>query len=146
MLAQVERTIKQAIVHKNPNIASSALLCALYLYNIAPEPVRQWISEINQSLNYEDEMVQYHGLLLLYAMKQQDRLSLTRLLSQLRQHLPTSPLSVCMLIRYSVKMLREETNSDAAREIYEMLLRCLRHNNDVCIVGVKMSDCSGYDW
>lgn len=131
MLAQVERYIKQAVVHKNPCVASSALLCALYLYNIAPEPVRHWISEINQSLSYEDEMVQYHGLLLLYAMKQQDTLSLTKLLTQLRQHLPTSPLAVCMLIRYSVRMLREDMNGEAAREIYEMLLKCLRHSNDV---------------
>ena len=78
MLAQVERYIKQAIVHKNPCVASSALLCGLYLYPISPEPIRRWISEINQSLSYEDEMVQYHGLLLLHAMKQNDRLAMNK--------------------------------------------------------------------
>lgn len=78
MLAQVERYIKQAIVHKNPRVASSALLCGLYLYSVSPEPIRRWVSEINQSLSYEDEMVQYHGLLLLYAMKQHDRLALNK--------------------------------------------------------------------
>lgn len=78
MLAQVERYIKQAIVHKNPCVASSALLCGLYLYSVSPEPIRRWVSEINQSLSYEDEMVQYHGFLLLYAMKQNDRLALNK--------------------------------------------------------------------
>lgn len=78
MLAQVERYIKQAIVHKNPTVASSALLCGLYLYSVNPDPIRRWISEINQSLSYEDEMVQYHGLLLLHAMKINDRLAMNK--------------------------------------------------------------------
>lgn len=78
MLAQVERYIKQAIVHKNPTVASSALLCGLYLYSISPEIIRRWVSEINQYSTYEDEMVQYHGLLLSYAMKQNDRLGINK--------------------------------------------------------------------
>ncbi len=134
MLAQVERYIKQAIVHKNPCVASSALLCGLYLFTIAPELVRRWVNEINQSLTYEDEMVQYHGLLLLYAMKQNDALALNKLVTQLRQHLPTSPLAVCMLIRYSVRLLREDGSSEVSHDIYDLLLRCLRHTSDVRII------------
>lgn len=129
----MERYIKQAIVHKNPCVASSALLCGLYLFAVAPEVVRRWVNEINQSLTYEDEMVQYHGLLLLYAMKQNDTLALNKLVTQLRQHLPTSPLAVCMLIRYSVRLLREDGDSEMARDVYEMLLRCLRHTSDVSL-------------
>ena len=74
----MERYIKQAIVHKNPTVASSALLCGLYLYSGNVDSVRRWVSEINQSLSYEDEMVQYHGLLLLHAMKQSDRLAMAK--------------------------------------------------------------------
>ncbi|KNB46255.1 coatomer subunit [Blastocystis sp. subtype 4] len=138
MLAQVERYIKQAIVHKNPCVASSALLCGLYLFTIAPELVRRWVNEINQSLTYEDEMVQYHGLLLLYAMKQNDALALNKLVTQLRQHLPTSPLAVCMLIRYSVRLLREDGSSEVSHDIYDLLLRCLRHTSDmVCFEAAR---------
>ena len=133
MLAQVERYIKQAIVHKNPCVASSALLCGLYLYSVAPEVVRRWVNEFYQSLTYEDELVQYHGLLLLYAMKQNDTLALTKLVTQLRQHLPTSPLAICMLIRYSVRLLSEDDTGDLARDVYEMLLKFLRHSSDVAL-------------
>lgn len=143
MLAQVERYIKQAIVHKNPCVASSALLCGLYLYSVSPEPIRRWVSEINQSLSYEDEMVQYHGFLLLYAMKQNDRLALNKvrvrcgcddqMLSQLRQRLPTSPLSLCMLIRCSARLLQEDENNECSRDIYDMMVKCLRHSSDVTL-------------
>lgn len=99
MLAQVERYVKQALVHKNPRVASAALLCGLYLYPVNPDVVRRWVSEVNQSLTYEDEMVQYHGLLLLHTIKQNDRLAMNKFLSQLRSRLPTSPLALSLLIR-----------------------------------------------
>lgn len=78
LLSQTERYIKQAIVHKNPIVASSALLCGLYLLSVSPDAIRRWSSEIGQSLNYDDEMVQYHGFLLLYALKRNDRLALAK--------------------------------------------------------------------
>ena len=51
----------------------------------------------------------------------------------LRQRLPTSPLSLCMLIRYSVTALKEDPSSENAPEIYDMLVKSLRHYNDVSI-------------
>ena len=38
-----------------------------------------------------------------------------------------------MLIRYSAQLLREDDggDSDASREIYEMMVKCLRHSSDV---------------
>lgn len=55
------------------------------------------------------------------------------MLSQLRQRLPTSPLSLCMLIRYSARLLQEDdgSDSDTSREIYDMMVKCLRHSSDV---------------
>ena len=53
------------------------------------------------------------------------------MLTSLRQRLPTSPLSLCMLIRYSVDILRDDPNAESARDIYDMLVKCLRHSNDV---------------
>lgn len=53
------------------------------------------------------------------------------MLSSLRQRMPTSPLSLCMLIRYSVTLLREDPENENAREIYDMIVGLLRHYNDV---------------
>ena len=38
-----------------------------------------------------------------------------------------------MLIRYSVTALKEDPSSENAPEIYDMLVKSLRHYNDVCI-------------
>lgn len=53
------------------------------------------------------------------------------MLSQLRQRLPTSPLSLCMLIRSSARLLQEDASNECSREIYEMMVKCLRHSSDV---------------
>lgn len=47
--------------------------------------------------------------------------------------MPTSPLALCMMIRYSVDALREDPNSESARDIYAMLVLSIRHSNDVPI-------------
>ena len=53
-------------------------MCGLYLLSVSPDAIRRWSSEIGQSLNYADEMAQYHGFLLLFAMKRNDRLALAK--------------------------------------------------------------------
>ena len=78
MLQQVERYIKQAIVHKNPAISSAAILSGLYLYGDAPDVIRRWINEINQQINNKDAFVQYHSILLWYLIKQNDKLVLNK--------------------------------------------------------------------
>ncbi|CBK24517.2 uncharacterized protein [Blastocystis hominis] len=131
LLSQTERYIKQAIVHKNPIVASSALLCGLYLLSVSPEAIRRWSSEIGQSLNYTDEMVQYHGFLLLFAMKRNDRLALAKLVAQLQQRLPSSPLAVCQLLRAAILLLREDPAQELRPALFDLLVKCLRHANDM---------------
>ncbi len=46
MLVAIERYIKQAIVDKNPLVASSALVSSHAFYSISPDVVRRWINEV----------------------------------------------------------------------------------------------------
>lgn len=39
-----------------------------------------------------------------------------------------------MLIRYSAQLLRDDgDDGDASREIYDMMVKCLRHSSDVAV-------------
>lgn len=91
LLSQTERYIKQALVHRNPLVASSALLCGLYLLRVSPEAIRRWSSEIAQSLLSADEMLQYHGFLLLFALRRNDRLALAKVALPPPLHRSSSP-------------------------------------------------------
>jgi coatomer protein complex subunit gamma len=42
MLGAIERYMKQAIVDKNPLVASSALVAGMHLMGKSPEIVRRW--------------------------------------------------------------------------------------------------------
>ncbi len=47
MLGAIERYVKQAIVDKNPLVASSALVSSHAFYSISPDVVRRWVNEVS---------------------------------------------------------------------------------------------------
>ena len=51
MIAGVERFLKQAIVDKNPAVASAALVSALHLFNDNKEVVKRWVNEVQEACN-----------------------------------------------------------------------------------------------
>ena len=51
MIAGVERFLKQAIVDKNPAVASAALVSALHLFNDNKEVVKRWSNEVQEACN-----------------------------------------------------------------------------------------------
>ncbi|KAK8801120.1 hypothetical protein WA158_001891 [Blastocystis sp. Blastoise] len=152
MLQQVERYIKQAIVHKNPAVSSASLLSGLYLYSEAPDIIRRWINEINQQLASKEEFVQYHSILLLYLIKQNDKLALNKLLNQLRTTDGYSAISICTIIRYTVQFMitnKEEnmnslnsgSNGNLYKDIYDYLIRCLRHPSEMVSLEAARAIC-----
>jgi len=76
MAAQIDRYLKTAIVDKNPFVASSALVCGINLVRTAPEVVKRWVNEIQETLQSKHAMVQFHALALMYDLKRTDRLAL----------------------------------------------------------------------
>lgn len=78
MLTAIERYIKQAIVDKNPLVASSALISGIHLIQANPEVIRRWVNEVSEAMNSTNEMVQYHGVSLLYKIRQHDKLAVSK--------------------------------------------------------------------
>ena len=132
MLQAIERYMKQAIVDRNPAVASAALVSSLHLSATAPEVVKRWVNEVQESLSSEHVMVQYHALGLLYHIRKHDRLAITKLLAKLTKMSLKSPYAVILLIRIACKMIEEE-DSDSSSPYFDFVESCLRHKSEMVI-------------
>ncbi|KAG7011700.1 Coatomer subunit gamma-2, partial [Cucurbita argyrosperma subsp. argyrosperma] len=66
LLTQIERYLKQAIVDKNPVVASAALVSGIHLLQTNPEIVKRWSNEVQEAVQSRAALVQFHALALLH--------------------------------------------------------------------------------
>lgn len=110
MVQAIERFIKQAIVDKDPSVASAALVSSVHLFNKgSKEVVKRWVNEVQEAINRPQGLIQYHGLGLMYHIKQHDKMAVMKIIQQLsRGNLLRSPFAYCMLLRYTVKIMEDD--------------------------------------
>jgi coatomer subunit gamma len=96
-------------VDKNENISSAALVSAYHLFPDNRDFVKRWANEVQEALNSKGPMVQYHALGLIYQLRQNDRMALSKLVQALARTPLRSPYAQCLLIRYARKIMEEET-------------------------------------
>uniref|UniRef100_A0A7S1GAC4 Coatomer subunit gamma n=1 Tax=Bicosoecida sp. CB-2014 TaxID=1486930 RepID=A0A7S1GAC4_9STRA len=142
MLGQNERYIKQAIVDKHDLVASSALVAGLHLFAENPDIVRHWVSEVQSAVQAKRHMVQFHALALLRRIKQHDRLAVSKLVTQLMRGSVTSPLALCLLIRYTSSLLHEDMSATNARAAYEFLESCLKERSEMVMYEAARAICA----
>ncbi|XP_071691790.1 coatomer subunit gamma-like [Rutidosis leptorrhynchoides] len=134
LLTQIERYLKQAIVDKNPVVASAALVSGIHLLQTNPEIVKRWSNEIQEAVQSRSALVQFHALALLQQIRQNDRLAVSKLVTSLTKGTVRSPLAQCLLIRYTSQVIRESNNSQTGdRPFYDYLEGCLRHKAEMVI-------------
>lgn len=113
LLSQIERYLKQAIVDKNPVVASAALVSGIHLLQVIvilisfcnslyilifiyascllqtnPEIVKRWSNEVQEAVQSRAALVQFHALGLLHQVCFQNYLALYRVFGVLK-HLKT---------------------------------------------------------
>ncbi|RLN91355.1 hypothetical protein BBJ28_00021583 [Nothophytophthora sp. Chile5] len=142
MLNAIERYIKQAIVDRNALVASSALVSGIHLIKNNPEIVRRWVNEVQEAVNSSNDMVQYHGVSLLYQIRQHDKLAVSKLITQLQKTNLRSNLATCLLIRYTAGLLRENANGQDAAPLYAFLQKMLRQKNEMVIYEAAKALCA----
>ncbi|KAJ7637676.1 coatomer subunit gamma [Mycena polygramma] len=165
MAQGVERFFKAAIVDRNPSISSAALVSAYHLFPHAKDVVKRWVNEAQEAVNAKSggyfgasvsggsffggggsqsgaqtvpsssNITQYHALGLLYLIRQQDRMAVTKMIQQLgggKSGAGTTlknAMALCMLIRYAAKVMEEDPN--VQRQMVELLEGWLRHKSDM---------------
>ncbi|RDB29334.1 putative coatomer subunit gamma, partial [Hypsizygus marmoreus] len=88
-----------------------------------------------QTITSTSYITQYHALGLLYLIRQQDRMAVTKMIQQLGGGKSGSgttlknPMALCMLIRYTAKVMEEDPN--VQKQMLELLDGWLRHKSDM---------------
>ncbi|XP_014369823.2 coatomer subunit gamma [Papilio machaon] len=123
MLQGIERYVKQAIVDKNPAVSSAALVSALHLSTFAPDLAQRWVNEAQEAMMSDSGMVPYHALGVFSISRQNDRLSMVKLVKKLLQETIKSPYTVSLLIRHAAKLAENQTESEPYVDYIESYLR-----------------------
>lgn len=159
LLGATERFIKQAIVDTSSQVACSALVSAVHLYESSPDSaaiVRRWISETQQATQSRNPTVQFHSIQLLYLIKSQDRLGVSKLVSQFSQKRSIkSPMARVLLIRYAAKLIQDEvaegrvtgtlsirSATTQCQEGFSMLEESLKDSSDMVAYEAARAICS----
>ena len=92
--------------------------------------------------------VQYHALGLLYQIRMNDKLAVSKLISKYTKYNVKSPYALCMLIKLTCKMIEEEGYGTDC-PMFNFVEGCLRHKNEMviyeaahCIVNMKSTGLS----
>ncbi|KAI1283188.1 Coatomer subunit gamma-2 [Halotydeus destructor] len=126
----IERYMKQAIVDKNSVISSAALVSSLHLSKSLPEGIKRWGNEALEACNSDNMMVQYHALGLLYHIRRNDRLAVSKLVTKYVRSGLKSPYATCMLVRIAAKLIEEE-GAGTDSPYYDFIESCLRHKSEM---------------
>ena len=137
LLGQIERYLKQAVVDKNAVVSSAALVSGIHLLSVNADVVRRWSNEVQEAVHSKNPVVQFHALGLLHQIKINDRLAVSKLVTQLTRSPVRSPLAQCLVIRYVAQVIRSSTaesgGEGSARPFYDFLESCLRHKSEMVI-------------
>ncbi|NXI89451.1 COPG2 protein, partial [Psophia crepitans] len=132
MLQAIERYMKQAIVDKVPSVSSSALVSSLHMMKISYDVVKRWINEAQEAASSDNVMVQYHALGLLYHLRKNDRLAVSKMLNKFTKSGLKSQFAYCMLIRIASKLLKESEEGHES-PLFDFIESCLRNKHEMVI-------------
>ena len=134
MLIQMERYIKVAIVDSNDTVSSSALYIGLKLCRTHPDIVKKWVTEVQEKLLSKNSTIHFHAMVLLFEMKKNDLLALSKFFEAMIASSIKSPLAQMQLIRfirYSLKTMKFEGSTLSNIEKY--LADSLKRNQDMVV-------------
>jgi len=129
-LMSIERYLKQAIVDKNPAVASAALISSFHLADQAFDVIKRWVNEAQTACQSENNMVQYHALGLLHHLRQRDRLAIEKLVTKLTKGGVKSPFAFIHLIRIASQLLEEQPDRTF---LFDFIESCLRNKHEMVV-------------
>jgi coatomer protein complex subunit gamma len=143
MFGAMDRHLKQAVVDQSASVASAALVAGLQLSDLNLDLVRRWSSEIQTAMKNRYHMVQYHALALMYKLRYQDPLAVSKLVSTNITNF-RSPLAHTLLIKYALRVLKTETSMTSERSvtILKYLDTCLTYKNEMIVLESAKALCS----
>ena len=96
---------------KSAVVASAVLAGAIHLAGANAEVIKRWSNEVQEAINSRHPMVQFQAVALMHALRANDRLAVSKLVTQLTRSNVRSPMAQCLLVRY-VAQARPAGRSD----------------------------------
>eukprot|EP01129_Flabellula_baltica_P010217 TRINITY_DN4296_c0_g1_i1.p1 TRINITY_DN4296_c0_g1~~TRINITY_DN4296_c0_g1_i1.p1 ORF type:complete len:869 (+),score=206.91 TRINITY_DN4296_c0_g1_i1:46-2652(+) len=137
-ISQMERFLKQNIVHTDPYVASAALVSCMHMTNQSVDVARKCANEVQDAVQSRDIMVQYHALGLLYQAKKNDALAISKLIKSSYRNM-RSQFGQCLLVKFAVKVIRERGTKDP--DLMEFLLKCVNHRQEMVVYEAARNIC-----
>mmetsp|Transcript_16899 Transcript_16899/g.33010 ORF Transcript_16899/g.33010 Transcript_16899/m.33010 type:complete len:887 (-) Transcript_16899:180-2840(-) len=132
MLSSIERFLKQAVVDKNPFIVSATLCAGQHITARGGLTItKQWVNQLQEALSNSSAMVEYQALALLYRVKQQDQLAVSKVAAALVKNPPKGSMAQCLQIRIIVSLLNQQGSID--QTLLNYIINCL-HNKPVLVM------------
>lgn len=126
----IERYLSQSVVDKQPVVASAAISSLARIANVSMNVVQRCTKEIQEALNSDSPMVQYHALGLRYISCKNDKLAASRLITVCIRDGLKSPLASCLLIRIITTYINENENENT-REYHDYIKHCLTNRSEM---------------
>lgn len=141
LLQSVERQLRLAVTDQSPVVASTALVAAFQMCRESREVVRRWMNEIQQQISNEG-LPQYHALGILFLLKQNDRMSLVKLLCGIVTKGSSTAGTLILVLRYYQYLLQGGgSSSELHRDLAVINLSSfLRYKNDLESVACEASN------
>lgn len=134
LLIQMERFIKNSVVDSNDTVSSAAMIAGLKLCKSHPDVVRRWVTVVQEKLQSKNVNIHYHAMLLLFEMKKNDPLALSKFFESMIQSNLKSPLAIVQLIRfirYSIRTI--PFDKQTLTNIQNFLSDQLKRNQDMIV-------------
>ncbi|KPI84302.1 putative coatomer gamma subunit [Leptomonas seymouri] len=138
MYNSMDRTIVECMTSRNPNVVTAALVTGIHMSHTQPEMPRKWATQLNEVMR-ERTKAQYPAIALLHKIRNNDRLSVDRLIEDATTGRIRSSLAVCLVIKMCTELMRDDFTSSLG--IYKFAVSML-HRSDMIVFETAKSICS----
>nr|CCC95760.1 unnamed protein product [Trypanosoma congolense IL3000] len=139
LYASMDRTIVESLTSQSSKVVSAALVVGLHIAQTHPEMARKWGTQLTEVLR-SNSNAQYLAIALLHSLRKNDRISVRRLIEQVRAGQIRSPLALCLLIKMCTELMLEDP--DGSVDLYRFVVSMARNSNDIVVVEAIKSICS----
>ncbi|CAJ1029129.1 Adaptin N terminal region/HEAT repeats/Coatomer gamma subunit appendage platform subdomain/Coatomer subunit gamma-1 C-terminal appendage platform, putative [Leishmania lindenbergi] len=134
MYNSMDRTIVECMTSRNPSVVTAALVTGIHMSNTLPEMPRKWATQLNEVLR-ERSKAQYQAIALLHRIRNNDRLSVDRLIEDTQAGRIRSSHAVCLVIKMCTELMQADFTSSL--DIYKFVTSMLHRSDMIAFEAAK---------
>ncbi|CCW68576.1 unnamed protein product [Phytomonas sp. Hart1] len=141
MYPSMERTILECITSQAPVVVMAALVTGIHISSCNPEMPRKWATQLMEVMKGRTK-AQYPCIALQHKLRRGDKLSVGRLVDQVKSGQIQSPFAICSVIKMCVELASEDFDN-AVPDIYNFFKGILQSSsNDMLVFEASKAICS----